>query len=200
MKKMKSTLPNMVLSLGVITLVAGALLGLMNMLTVNEIARQSKQSQIDAMNKVLPSFDNDPVADVKTIKTDAGERILYPAYKNGEFVGAAVETSSENGFAGKINLMVGFNSDGTVRDYDVLQHGETPGLGSKMQLWFRDEIGNRSILGKSPEKTAFYVTKDTEKHGEIDAITAATISSRAFLESVRSAFQAFDSYRKEVKK
>jgi len=200
MKKLSSTLPNMILSLGIITLVAGALLGLMSHLTQEEIAKQTAKAQQEAMKKVLPDYDNDPTADRQQIKISGNECMLYPAYSKEKFVGAAVETGSMNGFNGEIKIMVGFNADGSVRNYDVLQQAETPGLGSKMGVWFKDPAEARSILGKNPAQTSFYVTKDTEQHGEIDAITAATISSRAFLESVRSAHKAFEQYKKETER
>ena len=117
--------------------------------------------------------------------------------KDGRLNGAAVETSSNNGFAGEITVMAGFNADGSVRDYRVLKQAETPGLGSKMEMWFRDPAGARSVIGKNPETTPFYVTKDKEQHGAIDGITAATISSRAFLESMRNAYDAYKQFQEK---
>ena len=99
-----------------------------------------------------------------------------------------------NGFAGEIVVMCGFEADGTVKDYRVLRQAETPGLGTKMEMWFRDPAGARSVIGKNPDATSFYVTKDAG--GEIDGITAATISSRAFLETLRNAFQAYKDFEK----
>lgn len=99
-----------------------------------------------------------------------------------------------NGFAGEIAVMCGFEADGTVKDYRVLQQAETPGLGTKMETWFRDPAGARSVIGKNPESTSFFVTKDSG--GQIDGITAATISSRAFLETMRNAYEAYRNYEK----
>ena len=78
-----------------------------------------------------------------------------------------------------------------------MKQAETPGLGSKMEMWFRDPAGARSVIGKNPETTPFYVTKDKEQHGAIDGITAATISSRAFLESMRDAYQAYKQFQEK---
>ena len=63
-----------------------------------------------------------------------------------------------------------------------------------MQQWFTDSTASRSVINKNPSTTSFYVSKDSEQHGEIDAITAATISSRAFLESIRNAHKAYQEY------
>ena len=84
--------------------------------------------------------------------------------------------------------MVGFNIDGSIRNYRVLSHAETPGLGSKMEEWFRAGKGNQSILGKNPSTDNLTVKKDG---GSIDAITAATISSRAFLDAIANAYAAY---------
>lgn len=198
MKKLQSTLPNMILSLGTITVVAGALLGGVYAVTKEPIARQDAERQVEAIRQVAPAFDNNPDADSWEYKCPDGvTATVYPAYKGDKLVGCAVKSSSMNGFAGEITIMAGFDADGTVRDYRVLQQGETPGLGSKMETWFRDPAGARSVIGKNPQTTPFYVVKDTDKHGAIDGITAATISSRAFLDAMRDAFDAYQEYQKK---
>ena len=194
MKKLASTLPNMIISLGLITVIAGALLGAVYSATKEPIAKMEKEQQVAAIRQVAPPFDNDPEADSSTTEIDGLKYSVYPAVMDGKLQGAAVMGSSMNGFAGEIVVMCGFDLDGTVRNYVVLSQAETPGLGSKMQQWFRDPAGVRSVIGKNPSKTHFYVSKDS--NGEIDAITAATISSRAFLETLRHAYQAYLDYAK----
>lgn len=194
MNRLESSLKNMIFSLGLITLIAGAILGTVYFITKQPIAEMQHQMQVDAIKEVVPEFDNDPEADKWEYTADGSHCIVYPAYRNSTLVGAAVESMSMNGFAGEIRIMCGFDTAGNVIGYKVLSHGETPGLGSKMQPWFSDTTAQRNIIGKSPATTAFYVTKDTEQHGKIDAITAATISSRAFLEAVRKAFDAYTEY------
>jgi len=192
MKKLQSTLPNMVLSLGIVSIVAAALLGGMYLVTKEPIGHMEQQQRIDAISRVAPEFDNNPVSDARDVTTSSGTKCtVYPAYLDGKFNGAAVSTYSMEGFGGEVQLMVGFNADGTVKDYQVLSHAETPGLGSKMDTWFRNPAGARSILGKSPADVSFYVVKDKAQGGQIDGITAATISSRAFLGAVREAFNAY---------
>lgn len=200
MKKLKSTLPNMVLSLGIVTAGAGAILGAVYQATKEPIERQQAEQQVMAIRQVAPPFDNDPEAESAVIQIDGLPFTVYPAHENGILTGAAVKGSSMNGFAGEIVVMCGFNADGTVRDYRVLSQAETPGLGSKMEMWFRDPKGARSVLGKNPEQTPFYVTKDAANRGQIDGITAATISSRAFLETLRNAFEAYKTYNSSSKK
>ena len=193
MKKLESTLPNMILSLGLICVLAGTLLGGMYAITKDPIEKQMKLQQQQAIRDVAPHFDNDPEKDKFEVEEDGAGFTVYPAFDNGKLVGAAVEGSSMNGFAGEIKVMVGFDLDGTVRDYRVIQQAETPGLGTKMETWFRDPQGARSVIGKNPESFSFYVSKDPG--GQVDAITAATISSRAFLEIMRNAFYAYKEFR-----
>lgn len=195
MKRLSSTLPNMVLSLVAVTGVAAALLGAMYKITKEPISLQAKEAQIAAIKEVAPPFDNDPEAMSDTvITTDKKLCIVYPAYRGSQLQGAAVKATTNDGFNGEVTLMVGFNLDGRVRDYRVLQQAETPGLGAKMADWFRDPKADRSIIDKNPGAVNFYVKQDKQQHGQIDGITAATISSRAFLGAVRAAYDTFKSY------
>lgn len=195
MKKLASTLPNMVLSLVVITAIAGALLGLMYSITKEPIAAQAKEAQVAAIREVAPPFDNDPEAQADTVVTKHDVTcVIYPAFKAGKLQGAAVNATTNEGFNGEVTIMVGFDADGTVRDFRVLKQAETPGLGAKMADWFRDPKGDRSIIGKNPGTVPFYVTKDPQHKGRIDGITAATISSRAFLRAVRDAYKTYIKY------
>ena len=116
--------------------------------------------------------------------------ILYKAYVGEEWIGTAVEASTEGNqnmpFGGTFRLMVGFNSVGDVVRYVVLEQAETPGLGALMSTWFcNPDKPNSNILGKNPATTNFSVSKDG---GDVDAITASTITSRAFLEVVVKAY------------
>ena len=199
MKKLPSTLFNMVMSLGVITVVAAALLAWANAVTSGPVAEAERQKQIDAIKAVLPTFTNDPLASKWEFVPAGGSEpfSVFPAYDGDSFCGAAVEGYSLNGFSGRVSVMYGFDSDGTVTGYEVLQHAETPGLGAKMQEWFRMDAGHRSVLGRNPGTDAMYVAKDG---GAIDGITAATISSRAFLETLRSCYSAFEAYKSDCLK
>ncbi len=107
----------------------------------------------------------------------------------GKLVGAAVESYSSQGFSGDIKLIYGFDTEGNITGYAVMQHAETPGLGAKMDEWFRSPEGRRSVIGLNPSTSNLTVSKDG---GDVDAITAATITSRAFLDALSRAANAFD--------
>lgn len=188
MKKLESNFKNMVLVLSGITLFAAVTLASVYTLTKDPIALSKTAKQQNAIRDVLPPFDHleaNPIVvndGVETMK-------VYKAYdKNNIFVGAAVQTSSNNGFNGQIEVIVGFDQNGVIVNYSVLEQHETPGLGTKMIEWFKTLRGNQNIIGRNAGIANLSVSKDG---GEVDAITAATISSRAFLFAVRNAYYAY---------
>ncbi len=190
MNKRESTFLNMVLTLFVVTLVSAAALGFVYELTKDAIAEAKEKAQTEAISKVLPEF-NQLGESIKLPVGSSGDSLeVFPAYANGEQVGIAIKTFSNNGFSGFISLMAGIDSQGNLSGYEVLEHAETPGLGSKMDVWFRNEDKPaQNVIGKNPQTNKFQVTKDG---GDFDAITASTITSRAFLEALIKAFEAYD--------
>ena len=140
MEKLKSTLPNMLLSLTLISAIAGAILAGIYMLTEQPIAASKAATLQNAIRAVVPEFDNTPTDEAFMAATSEGDSLkIYPAKKGGQLVGAAVESNTQKGFSGEIKVIVGFDAEGKLYNYSVLQHAETPGLGSKMQEWFRTE-------------------------------------------------------------
>ena len=181
MAKLKSTFPNMVISLTSITIVAAAALGAVYMFTRNAIQEQQIAKQTAAISAVLPEHER--IADPETVNG----LTVYKAYTGDQFVGAAVETQAD-GFGGVIRLMVGFDADNHIVNYEVLEQQETPGLGTHIVEWFKNaDKPKQNILGREANG-AFTVSKDG---GDVDAITAATISSRAFLKAVNAAYAAY---------
>ena len=191
MKKLSSTLPNMLLSLTGICFVAAAILSFVDTKTSTVIAESKVLALEAAIGEVTPDFDNSPLDETRQITVNGDSLTIYPAKMNGELKGVAVESISHNGFGGDVRVLVGINADGSIKDYSVLEMNETPGLGDKMGKWFRDETANRSILGRAISDAPLRVSKDG---GSVDAITAATISSRAFLNAVNKAIQAYKIY------
>lgn len=178
----------MIVVLTLITALVGAILGGVYQLTAEPIALANAKAQQEAIREVAPQFDNDPIAESDTISSNGLEIVIFPARMGGETTGAAVKAPTKNGFNGEIVVMVGFEKDGTIREYRVLSHAETPGLGAKMDEWFRTDKNRQSILGKNPATANLTVTKDG---GEVDAITASTITSRAFLQAIQTAYAAY---------
>ncbi len=188
MEKLESNFRNMVLVLSLITLFAGLALSSVYTLTKDPIAESKIAKEQNAIKAVLPANDHFEAKPV-TINEGLETIKVYKAYdKNNNLVGAAVESSSNNGFSGPIDIMIGFNNKGEILNYIILAQNETPGLGTKMVDWFKTDKNNQSIIGKNAGLANISVSKDG---GEVDAITAATISSRAFLFAVRNAYFAF---------
>lgn len=192
MKIGKESLAGMVVSLGGFTLIAGLLLGLIHNITLEPIEEAARRSEVEAIESVVPEFTNDPSASAVEVDVDGVPMMVYPAMNGGNLVGAAVKSYSDEGFSGRIDVMFGFDAEGRVTGYAVLSHAETPGLGAKMDTWFRSEEGNRSVLGLDPSRRKAFVAKDG---GDVDGITAATITSRAFLGALRRAADAFAIYK-----
>lgn len=180
---MESNLKNMVLVLSTITLIAAAAVGGVYMLTKEPIATAKALKTSSAIADVLPEFDNDPAAEAQTCQIDGTDVQVYPAKMGGQTVGYAIETFSGNGFAGKVGLMVGFDKKGKIRKISVLEQKETPGLGDKIL----PEKSDFSVQfeGSDPATMKLAVKKDG---GDVDAITASTITSRAYVEAVAKAY------------
>ena len=158
MNKLQSNFKNMVLSLTGIALVAAAALAGVYLLTNQKIAEQQQDAQQAARQAVL----------------------------NGQ-EGVAIEAQAD-GFGGVMKVMVGFDPQGTILGYELLEHSETPGLGDQAGQWFKNaDKPAQNIVGRQATGH-FAVSKDG---GDVDAITAATISSRAFLKAVNDAYNQF---------
>lgn len=187
MPTIKSSFLNMVITLGAVTFFAAIALGFVYKATKMPIEKAAMEKQLKAIEAVISGYDNNPVTEKVKVAVPGSKDSLefFPGTKNGELVGVAVKTSSSKGYSGDVWLMVGFKADGTIQNIIVTQHLETPGLGSKMaQPPFVNQF-----IGKNPAQANLKVKKDG---GEIDAISGATISSRAFSEAVRKAYETFE--------
>ncbi len=191
MAKLESSFKNMVISLLGVTLIASAALGLVNDITEEPIAQTEIKKQEMALAAVLPEYDH--LGDViKVLPKDAGDSVeIYPAYgPDNEEIASAVKTFTYSGFSGYIEVMVGIDAEGEITGFQVLKHAETPGLGSKMDTWFNNtEKPEQNVVGRSFPEGGLSVSKDG---GEVDAITAATISSRAFLDALNRAHRCLN--------
>ena len=197
MAKLQSSFSNMFLSLSAICLTVAVLLSQVNKITARPIADARAMKLQNAIREVVPPFDNDPVAEAYLMPDGSGDSLLvYPAKSGDELVGFALNSYSDNGFSGTIRIMVGFDMEHKIVNYAVLQHAETPGLGSKMIEWFKDSTKpEQSIVGRDLSQGALSVTKDG---GDVDAITASTITSRAFMEAVNRAYSAYSESREDA--
>ena len=190
MAKKESTLKNMLIALMVITIVSGGVLGFVYSLTKPAIDQVEANKNLKAINEVLKS-------DVEIVKTETKEiddltyNLAFDA--EGNFIGAAIKTYSKNGFGGKIELMVGMLANGIINKVSILSQAETPGLGANM---VNDKFKGQ-FDGKDPKSFKLMVKKDG---GDVDAITAATISSRAVSEAIKKAADGFEANKDQFMK
>lgn len=207
MKKLQSNITNMSLSLLFITVTTAALLAWVNAETQGPIEEINNQTIADGVKKVILG-DSDISYHVEgPIEKDGFE--FYRAYSSDSILlGTAVKSTDGNAFSGDLVVLVGFDPKGEILGYEILEHSETPGLGAQASTWFKqknDTIvserssvatlffgaagkqGNHNVIGMNPSKDNLTVSKDG---GDIDAITASTITSRAFLRSVVNAYDA----------
>jgi electron transport complex protein RnfG len=190
MAQRESTFTNMVVTLLLVTGIAATALGFVYDLTKDAIEIAKLKAQAEAITKVLPQYETLGQSFKVAAETEGDSLEIFPAFNGQELVGIAIKTYTKKGFSGFISIMAGIDKDGNFSGYEVLEHAETPGLGSKMGVWFNNpEKPNQNVIGKNPKTTKFQVTKDS---GEIDAITASTISSRAFLDALVRAYKAYE--------
>jgi len=190
--KKESTFTSMVTTLSIVALLAAGLLGGVYAVTKEPIRLAELAAKNEAIKAVVPEFNNEPSQEFIKVASAGDSLVLYSATMNGSLVGTAIETFSNNGFSGEIKLMVGFDNSGNIIDVAVVDHAETPGLGDKMEQAKSDF--HVQFQGKHPEDFQLSVTKD---NGDVDAITASTISSRAYCEAVQRAYDAWKETRAE---
>jgi electron transport complex protein RnfG len=184
--KRESNFINMVVTLLIVTVIAALALGGVYTLTKEPIALAKKAKLESAIKAVVPEFDQ--LRTEKVPVGDGGDSMkMYVALQGDQVVGTAIETFTMKGFSGRVELMVGFLQDGTIENTAVLMHKETPGLGDKMEKKKSDF--SVQFNGKNPANYKLKVKKDG---GDVDAITAATISSRAFCDAVQRAYEVFE--------
>ena len=184
MEKLKSNLTNMVSVLTGIAVVCGGLLAGANEITKAPIEATNAKALADGITAVMGGGEvkvEDPNGTEVTRNVN-GKDLTYIVYKTDK--GTAIKSTDPNAFGGNLTILVGFNEGGDILGYTVLENNETPGLGAKCPDWFQQGApGN--IIGKNPGAKELTVSKDG---GEIDAITASTITSRAFLRAVQQAY------------
>lgn len=182
---MKSNLFNMIAALLVVSICSAASIGYVYQKTSEPIAKAKQAKIMTAIKEMVGTFDNNPIEEKTAISGNDVE--LYPARENGTITSVAVKSFSNQGFGGKIELILGILMDGTVTGYKVTQQNETPGLGSQVT----EEKFSSQFVGLNTHSNKFSLSKDG---GEIDAVTGATISSKAVIDAVQKAVSAYNNF------
>ncbi len=179
----------------VICLVATAALAYFNELTKDVIAESNAKSEAEALMEVMPEVDTEALSDEEVANVVAqltldDEKIssIYKATKNSEDAGYIFKASAK-GYGGDVVIMVGIDNDGVITGVKVTSHSETAGLGAKAA-----ENGEGSWISQYVGKSAgeLEVIKNaTATESQVDAITSATITSKAVTRAVNAAGAAF---------
>lgn len=180
----KSNITNMVLCLGLTCLACSAVLAGVNAVTKDTIDETKARLEAASVQAVLPA--GGVISESKNLEVGGQPSEYYVSVKDSVTVGYAVK-STVSGFGGALTLMVGLTPDGVVYNTNVLSHSETPGLGAKCET---DKKFMSQWQGFNPAEKILSVKKDG---GDVDAITASTITSRAYTLAVKNACEAVKS-------
>jgi len=195
MAKKESTLLQLILSLTLVSVIGGITLAVVYSVTKDPIEKVQSGKKSRAIAQVLPnlSSENSEIKKISMMPEDGKDSIiLHLVYTDENFFGAAVETYTDIAFSGRFTIMVGFDAEGTITGTEVLQMAETPGLGDKIYK-SKDKFPFQ-FEGKNPETFKLKVKNDG---GDVDAITAATITARAFCDAVERAYKTFIKIKEE---
>ena len=194
MEKLKSSLTNMVLVLVGFALVIGAILAYVNHLTEGPMRVKAELALASGIKAVMGTEDlqvAEPEEMVETVDGKPLEFVLHHCNdKAGKYMGVAVESTTA-GFGGDFKVLVGFDVEGKILGYTILQASETPGLGAKADKWFQ-KGGKGDVIGMRVGDGDLHVSKDDKSGNAVDAITASTITSRAFLKAINQAYAAYN--------
>lgn len=202
----------LVVSMGLISCVAAALMAWVCLFTEKPIAAAQQLKSNAALRQVLPAFDNQPASEPILL----GQVKFFVARQNGKITGLAGEAVTPKGYSGNITVLAGIALDGTVTTVLVTQHAETPGLGAVICERIREKtlsgiLSGETLTGLPPNRildqyrgmkaeagqSPWQVKKDG---GTLDAITGATITSRAVADAVFTVAQTFAQHREELLK
>jgi electron transport complex protein RnfG len=197
MAKKESSLLQLLLSLTIISAIAGLTLAAVFSKTQEPIEAARIRKKQEAIMKVLPGFDSLNCKFEKISYLQEGDKdsvCLHLAYVEEKLLGAAVETYTNKAFDGTFSIIVGFDSEGAILQTEVLHASETPGLGDKIDK--KKSNFALQFIGKSPENFKMEVINNG---GDVVAITAATITSRAFCDAIERAYQAYITVKEQKK-
>lgn len=184
-----------VIVLMLIACASAASLALVHDQTKDRIAYNQKLELLRALARVLPSYDNEPDQDVFTTTSPGNFPVTcYRGREGTSMTGVAVRITTREGYSGTVTVLAGLNLAGEITGVEILEHRETPGLGDRItREEFRGQFRGRHL--GAPESEGWKVKKDG---GDFDALTGATISSRAVVNSVREGLEAVEMHRDEI--
>ena len=208
------------LALGITCGIASSILTFGQNKTLAARQRTEMRQRENALRLVLPDFDNKPVTDKIVVESEGKTFTFYKASQKNRIVALAGEGESR-GFGGNLKLLVGLQTDGTIRTVMVTEHKETPGLGTqatdrkeKHSFWdlfrhsepqndpkpapafapcqYLDQYAEKRLMAKN---APFHVQQDK---GVVAAVSGATVSSRAVAKGISQICLAYKTHRDAI--
>jgi electron transport complex protein RnfG len=161
-------------NLAIACLISGVIISGVHFLTADAAAEKAEALKNESMKAL--------VQEAEKFNPVPGKDTWFEAQKDGQTI-AYVVPSSSKGFEGHMQLLVAVSKDGTVVNYDIISHKETPGLGDKAN----QEPFKSQLIGKTIEN--LQVVKDPAQKDKIQAMTGATITSKAVTTAVKQAVE-----------
>ena len=184
------------LALALITIVAGILLGAVYMITKEPIAKQNEKIKIAAYNSVFDELDtyeeNTDIANLSKVLKEKGfngvelNEVVYAFDKEGKELGMIITVTDKEGYGGNIKMTVGIDMEGTITGLEILEISETAGLGMKAT----DKSFREQYVGINADEVVYTKSGKTEAN-EIDAISSATITTKAVTDGVNGAITIY---------
>lgn len=163
----------------IITVISAGILAVSNNMTKGKIAELEMAGSLDALQGIFGEIDFKPLEEGKQeeiIEANPFVVEIFEALEGDVVTGYAIKHITK-GFAGDIQMMSGFKLDGSVAGMRVLEHGETPGLGSKAE---------------EPEWTDKFVGKSIDSDIEVEIISGATVTSNGVLKGINQVREVFN--------
>lgn len=184
------------LALAIITIIAGIALGGVYTITKEPIAKQNEKTKLAAYNSVFKELDNyEVVEELQSLRNtinDSGynavelNEVVKAFDKDNILLGYIITVTDKEGYGGNIKMTVGIDSNGTITGLELLEISETAGLGMKAA----DKSFREQFIGIKSDKVE-YVKGNASADNEIDAISSATITTKAVTDGVNAALVAF---------
>ncbi|HGJ64733.1 TPA: RnfABCDGE type electron transport complex subunit G [bacterium] len=196
----------MVIVLTVVCMVSALSLTLINNFTHEKITEQKQKETLKAINASLPvdqlHYNNDPSKDKVNIpewtEKDGTPVEIYLAKRHNEIVGIAFKSNSE-GYSGSIKIMIGIDKNEKILGIEIIEHHETPGLGSKIEnTQFKDHFKGKIAENSQDRNLSIIKGRNAKYNWEIEALTGATISSIGVVNAINDGMSKFRQYRSHI--
>jgi len=196
----------MVVVLTIVCLLSALSLTLVNNITADRIVEQRQKETLQAVASILPrdelNYDNDLGKDIINIpewtEKDGTPKAIYVGKHQGKVVGVAF-TSFGEGYSSFITIMIGIGPNEKIIGIEIIEHQETPGLGSKIENpQFKYQFKGKSAEGSQDGNLVIIKGRNAKNSWEVEALTGATISPLGVVHAVNDGLAKFRLYKNRI--